>query len=523
MPDEETTGPQRPGPPPVGRPARPPDDANERPPSPRDPRALWPALGTSRQARRGALLAPLARTAGPPPQQQHITWVGDLQQGDGGKGAMTDRLAPAHQIAVRVQGGDNAGHTTVFRNAADEVHTLKNHLLPSGLRHPGVLGVIANGVLVNPQTLADEIASFAARVPGLHRRLVVSDRAHLVLPLHRLVDGRQESGGGRCSDVIGTTRRGIGPANVSKANRIGIRVRDLRDPDLLRRRIEQNVRFFGLPSGHADADLTWLETYREPLLSLAADTVALLGAAADGGYSVLMEGAQGPVLDVEHGTYPYVTTSPTAFYSVTSGTGLDGSLVGHRVGVLKAYQTMVGNGPFVTEDAGELGDRLRRSGEEFGTTTGRSRRCGWLDLAHARWAAGFNRYTSVVVTKLDILDDFDRIGVCVGYLLPNGEYGDFVPDHAYLERCRPLYCWLPGWRRRTRGLARYDQLPPEALGFLRYIADFLGVEVAAAGIGPADGDLIVDPAARLAGLLPPPAAAGLLRAVRTGREKRTAP
>ncbi|MEU4204421.1 adenylosuccinate synthetase [Streptomyces sp. NPDC045456] len=520
MPDEETPVSPCPGPPSVGRPARPPDDANGRAPS-RDPRALWPALGASREARRGALLAPLTRTAGPPPHRQHITWVGDLQQGDGGKGAMTDRLAPAHQIVVRVQGGDNAGHTTVFTNAADEVHTLKNHLLPSGVRHPGVLAVIANGVLVNPRTLAGEIASSAAYAPELRRRLVVSDRAHLVLPLHRLVDGRQESGGGRCSDVIGTTRRGIGPANVSKANRIGIRVRDLRDPDLLRRRIEQNVRFFGLPSGHADADLAWLETYRDPLLSVAADTVALLGAAADAGYSVLLEGAQGPVLDVEHGTYPYVTTSPTAFYSVTSGTGLDGSLVGHRVGVLKAYQTMVGNGPFVTEDAGELGDRLRRTGEEFGTTTGRSRRCGWLDLAHARWAAGLNRYTSVVVTKLDILDGFDRIGVCVGYVLPDGGYGEFVPDNAYLERCRPLYCWLPGWRRSTRGLTRYDQLPPEARDFLRYIADFLGVEVAAAGTGPAERDLLVDPATRLAGLLPSHAAAGPPRAARTEGETRT--
>ncbi|RSO05610.1 adenylosuccinate synthase [Streptomyces sp. WAC 06783] len=525
MPDPDPARAQEttvPGPSPVVPPARPPDAPRDRVP-PCDPRALWPALGASRQARRSALLAPLTRTSGPPPEQQHLTWVGDLQQGDGGKGAMTDRLAPAHQIAARVQGGDNAGHTTVFQGAEGGEHTLKNHLLPSGLRHPGVLGVIANGVLVNPQTLAEEVASFAPHVPALRRRLVISDRAHLVLPLHRLVDDRQESGGGRCSDVIGTTRRGIGPANVSKANRIGIRVRDLRDPDLLRRRIEQNVRFFGLPSGHADSDLKWLETHRDLLLSLAADTVALLGAAVEAGYSVLLEGAQGPVLDVEHGTYPYVTTSPTAFYSVTSGTGLDGSLVDHRVGVLKAYQTMVGNGPFVTEDAGELGDRLRRSGEEFGTTTGRSRRCGWLDLAHARWAAGFNRYTSVVVTKLDILDGFDRIGVCVGYQLPNGEYGEFVPDHEYLERCRPLYCWLPGWRHRTRGLTRYDQLPPEARSFLRYIADFLGVEVAAAGTGPADRDLLVDPAARLAGLLPAPAAAGLLRAVRNGREKRTMP
>ncbi|MGV9883644.1 adenylosuccinate synthetase [Streptomyces sp. NPDC003006] len=480
-------------------PRRPPDDGPI--PDPPDPRATWPALAASRQARRRAALDPLTRVAGAPGERQHVTWVGDLQQGDGGKGAMTDRLAPSHQVVVRVQGGDNAGHTTVFKDSRGRTHTLKSHLLPSGLRHPGVLGVIANGVMVNAETLAREIGSLSSLVPGLRDRLVVSDRAHLVLPLHRFVDARQESGDGRCTEVIGTTRRGIGPANVSKANRIGVRVGDLRAPELLRRRVEQNVRFFGLPDDHASTDLIWLDKYRELLLSLAADTVTLLGSAAEAGYSVLMEGAQGPVLDIDHGTYPYVTTSPTAFHSVSSGTGLDGSLVSHRIGVLKAYQTMVGNGPFVTEDHGELGERLRRAGEEVGTTTGRSRRCGWLDLSHARWAAGLNRYTSVVVTKLDVLDDFDRIGVCVRYASPHGEYGEFFPANDYLSTCTPRYCWFPGWKRPTRGVTRYRDLPPEARDFLAYIADFLGVEVAAASTGPADHELLVAPDSRLTGLL----------------------
>ncbi|WP_369215833.1 adenylosuccinate synthetase [Streptomyces flavofungini] len=499
-----------------------PDETDHPPPdgTGADPRAAWPAVAAARRARRQALLAPLVKGVGPPPERQHITWVGDLQQGDGGKGAMTDRLAVFHQITARVQGGDNAGHTTVYQEASGRIRTLKNHLLPSGMRHPGVLGVIANGVLVNAETLAEEIKDLSAVVPSLRRRLVVSDRAHLVLPSHRAVDGRQESERGRSGDLIGTTRRGIGPANVSKANRIGIRVADLRDPALLRRRLRQNARFFGLTQDRAEQDLAWLSRYSDLLLSLAGDSVTLLRSAVDAGYSVVLEGAQGPMLDVEHGVYPYVTTSPTAFYSVTSGSGLDGTLVDHRVGVLKAYQTMVGNGPFVTEDHHELGQRLRGSGEEFGTTTGRSRRCGWLDLPHARWAVSLNRYTSVVVTKLDVLDTFDRIGVCVSYATPDTAHGEFLPDNDYLQRCAPVYCWLPGWRRPTRGLTRYEDLPVEARNFLAYISDYLGVEVAAAGVGPAQRDVLIAPGSRLAPVMggPPGAGPGAVPGARAGEE-----
>ncbi|WP_320783418.1 adenylosuccinate synthetase [Streptomyces sp. CRN 30] len=486
-----------------------------------DPRAVWPAVVAARRARRQALLAPLTEGAGPPPARQHITWVGDLQQGDGGKGAMTDRLAAFHQVTARVQGGDNAGHTTVFREADGDVRTVKNHLLPSGVRHPGVVGVVANGVLVNAETLAREITELSEIAPDLRRRLVLSDRAHLVLPSHREVDGRQESERDSSGDGIGTTRRGIGPANVSKANRMGIRVADLRDPVLLRRRLRQNARFFGLPSDRAERDLAWLSRYTGLLLSLAGDSVTLLRSAVEAGYSVVLEGAQGPMLDVEHGVYPYVTTSPTAFYSVTSGSGLDGSLVGHRVGVLKAYQTMVGNGPFVTEDREGLGDRLRRAGEEFGTTTGRSRRCGWLDLTHARWAVSLNRYTSVVVTKLDVLDGFDRIGVCVSYAAPDGGHREFLPDNGHLARCSPVYCWLPGWRSPTRGLSRYEDLPVQARDFLSYVSDYLGVEVAAAGVGPAQREMLVRPGSRLAAVMAhpgvvPPARDGGARPARPG-------
>ncbi|MEU2085797.1 adenylosuccinate synthase [Streptomyces albus] len=467
-----------------------------------DPPVLLPALLEARERRRREALAPLEEIAGPPPSRQHLTWVGDLQQGDGGKGAMTDRLTPFHQITARVQGGDNAGHTTVFEDAEGQTRVLKNHLLPSGLRHPRVLGVIANGVLVNAETLASEVRELGREMPALRNRLLVSDRAHLVLPLHREVDARQERERG-ASQAIGTTRRGIGPANVSKVNRIGVRVGDLRDPESLRRRVEQNLRFFQLPPRQADRELAWLARHRDLVLSLAGDSVGFLNAAVDAGYSVVLEGAQGPMLDIEHGVYPYVTTSPTAFYSVSSGSGLDGSLVDNRVGVLKAYQTMVGNGPFVTEDLSTLGDRLRSAGEEFGTTTGRSRRCGWLDLVHARWAVALNRYSSIVVTKLDVLDGFDHVGICVGYTAPGGGHSDFVPDNAHLSRCAPVYCWLPGWRTSTRGVRDYADLPAEARNFLRCIEDYLGVEVAAAGVGPAQHDLVLVPGSRLARLMTP--------------------
>ncbi|MFI6348543.1 adenylosuccinate synthetase [Streptomyces sp. NPDC050560] len=485
---------------PVDATARPPTQAAQGP----DPRALWPALQSARRERRDRLLAPVAEVAGRPAAPRHLTWVGDLQQGDGGKGAMTDRLAAFHHITARVQGGDNAGHTTVFQDGRGDTRVLKSHLLPSGLRHPGVFGVIANGVLVNAETLAHEVAGFRAGLPPLRGRLLLSDRAHLVLPLHREADGRQEEERGS-AHAIGTTRRGIGPANVSKANRIGIRVGDLRDPRLLRRRVEQNVRFFGLPRERTDEQVAWLGHHRDLLLSLAGDSVLLLRAAADAGYSIVLEGAQGPMLDIEHGVYPYVTTSPTAFYSVAGGTGLDAAAVDHRIGVLKAYQTMVGNGPFVTEDHGALGDRLREAGDEFGTTTSRPRRCGWLDLVHARWAVELNGYSSVVVTKLDVLDGFDRIGLCVSYEPAAGGHGEFRPDHAYLGGCAPVYCWLPGWRTPTKGVRRQADLPVEARGFLRYVADYLGVEVTAAGVGPAEQDIVVTPGGELARLMAPAA------------------
>jgi adenylosuccinate synthase len=427
-----------------------------------------------------------------------LTWVGDLQQGDGGKGAMTDRLAPFHQLVVRVQGGDNAGHTVVFAGDSDRGETvLKHHLIPAGLRHAGTVGLLANGVLVNPDTLAKEIEALAARGIDVAGRLLVSDRAHVVLPMHLSADSRQEEARGRQSDAIGTTRRGIGPVNVCKANRTGIRVGDLADLNLVRLRLEQNARLLQLPSAAVAENLDWVIRYRDGLLAKAVDATAMLNAAADAGYSILLEGAQGPLIDIDQGIYPFVTTSPTTFHSVAPGTGVDPARVGHRIGVLKAYQTMVGNGSFVTEDTGALGSRLRNLGSESGTTTGRPRRCGWVDLPHARWAADLNGCTSIVLTKIDVLDDFDRIAVCVGYEHQGVRYAGFRPEETYLRECTPIYHYLPGWQSPTGSVRRYAELPAEAVAFIDFVSRYLQRPISAVSKGPASHDLLVVPGGEL--------------------------
>jgi adenylosuccinate synthase len=477
------------------------------------PAAAPPAAGTDpvlslhgvrqlRQARQDETLATLAGLNIAVPPVQYVTWIGDLQQGDGGKGAMVDRLSPRHQLIVRAQGGDNAGHTTVYTGADGRDVVLKNHIVPSGLRHPGCIGVLGNGVLVNPERLSEELTAFSARVPDIASRVLVSSRAHLVLPLHRLVDGYQEELKRQSAHEIGTTHRGIGPANVSKVNRIGIRVGDVADLALVEQRLQANVQFFNLEQSELARNLEWLTGYRQLLLSLATDSHRLIGTAVAAGYSVLFEGAQGPLIDLEHGIYPYVTTSPTAIYSVGSGSGVDLSSVTRRVGVLKLYQTMVGNGAFVSEDHGPLADRLRRIGAEVGTTTGRPRRCGWLDLVHAHWAVGLNRYTSVVLTKLDVLDDFDEIGVCIAYQR-NGEIlAHFEPEHQVLMECTPVYRYFPGWKRSTTGLDSYSQLPAQARELIDFIADYLGVPIGGVTKGPRDSDILVPADSELVPMLP---------------------
>ncbi|WP_406419487.1 TIGR00730 family Rossman fold protein [Streptomyces sp. NBC_01614] len=445
-----------------------------------------------RVSRQEDLLALLSACDAVVPQIPNLTWIGDLQQGDGGKGAMVDRLAPFHHIIVRVQGGENAGHTTSFINEKNETVVLKNHLIPSGLRHPGTVGVITGGVLVNPEKLLTEIDEMDSEGFDVSGRIFLSDRAHLVLPMHRLVDHLQEANRGQ-EGAIGTTKRGIGPANVSRANRTGVRVCDLEDMETVRLRLQENARLFGLPSGSVHENYAWLSTFRDKVLAIAVDSVRLLEVATEEGYSILFEGAQGPLIDIDHGNYPFVTTCPTTFHAVGSSTGIDSSQIHHRIGVLKTYQTMVGNGAFVTEDTGALGDRLRTVGKESGTTTGRPRRCGWLDLPHALWASRRNKCTSVALTKLDVLDEFSSIGVCTGYAYHGEEDLEFRPDEKYLSECTPIYRFFPGWLTSTNGVARYSELPVQAQNLVDYISDYLNLPVSSVTTGPRDQDILVRP------------------------------
>lgn len=436
-----------------------------------------------------ALLQPLNTLGLKPNGRQRITWVGDLQQGDGGKGAMVDRLAAHHHVVARVQGGDNAGHTAVFVHDGHEVVT-KVHLLPSGLRHSATIGVLANGVLVNAEQLNHDLEEFSLVSPSVVDRLYISDRAHLVLPLHIQVDKLQEDQKTASGSEIGTTRRGIGPANLSKVNRIGLRVRDLRRTSTVAQRIRQNVDFFRLDEKEIDRNIEWVETYQSVLVDRAIDSVRFLSEAASAGYSILFEGAQGPLIDTEQGLYPYVTTSPTAFYSVAPGAGFDTCLVKHRIGVLKAYQTMVGNGAFISEDHGAIGERLRAQGNEFGTTTGRPRRCGWVDLVHARWAVEINNYSCIVLTKIDVLSGFDEIGMCVAYEHDGGRIFNFMPEHEFLLECRPVYHFMAGWHGVTGTVKSYEDLPAEVHQFVEYVSAYLGVDVAGVTVGPRDEDFL---------------------------------
>ncbi len=422
--------------------------------------------------------------------QQRITWIGDLQQGDGGKGAMVDRLAPHHNICVRVQGGDNAGHTSAFVDEAGNTKTLSYHIIPSGLRFAHTIGLLSDGVMVNPERLSEELDRLCEINPTAKDRLFIGERAHIVLPYHRVVDCGLEDLAAKTNAEIGTTRRGIGPANISKTNRIGIRVIDLQDMKHVRSLVEANAVFFGLPKSIVDESMGWIDKYRELLIKLTVQSDDLLRDAIEDGYSVLFEGAQGPLIDINRGIYPYVTTCPTAFYSVDCAAGVDAVKVDRRIGVLKAYQTMVGEGAFVTEDKEELGDRLRTLGNEFGTTTSRPRRSGWLDLVQSKWAVTTNCLTSAVITKLDVLDTFKEISVCVAYKFNDEIIVDFKPEHKYLLECRPIYKTFEGWSESTKDVGSYDQLPENAKKFVEFIGEYLEIPISGVSKGPSEFDLL---------------------------------
>jgi adenylosuccinate synthase len=403
------------------------------------------------------------------------------QWGDEGKGKLVDVLAERADLVVRYQGGANAGHTVVI---GDSQFILRQ--IPSGILHTGVTCVIGNGVVLEPENLFHELDQLTQRGIDTQGRLYVSDRAHLVLPYHKLLDAASEK-----SQKLGTTGRGIGPAYEDKFGRRGIRVTDLRQLEcaraLLTDRVERANRLLELMGSAERASFDQhaeiLERLAPRLLPLAADTGLLVHRAVVDGRRVLLEGAQGALLDVDHGTYPYVTSSNTTAGGAAVGAGIGPTAIHGVLGVVKAYTTRVGNGPLPTEAPSPLGERLRELGGEFGAVTGRPRRCGWFDATVVRYAVRVNGLTGLAVTKLDVLDTLAEIPVCTSYRLDPDGCEEMPAEVEALSRVEPVYEVLPGWRQPTGGARKLADLPGAARSYLDRLQALSGVPVRYVSVG----------------------------------------
>ena len=405
------------------------------------------------------------------------------QWGDEGKGKIVDRLTQRVQVVVRYQGGPNAGHTIVA-----EGRKFALHHLPSGILRPGVLSVVGNGVVIDPASILEEIRSLRSAGIQVGENLRVSDRAHLILPEHRTLDAQSEQARG--ATRIGTTQRGIGPAYESKSARLGLRVGDLRSPDRVREKLEayRAARYMPLrqaaPGPEPDRVLEEYLAYGDELEPYVADTVDLLHRRLDAGESLLFEGAQGTLLDLDHGTYPFVTSSNSTAGGACTGSGVGPARITGVLGVFKAYSSRVGAGPFPTEQKGEVGDRIRERGHEYGTTTGRPRRCGWFDAVLARYAVRVNSMGSAALTLCDVLDEFDNIPVAVAYEFRGERLHTLPADEEVLTRCQPVYEVSEGWKTPVRDVKRFDDLPPKCRAYVDHVEKLVGCEVALVSVGP---------------------------------------
>jgi adenylosuccinate synthase len=414
------------------------------------------------------------------PESRVVVVVG-AQWGDEGKGKLVDVLAERADWVVRYQGGANAGHTV---DLGDRSFVL--HQIPSGILHPGVRCAIGNGVVLDPDTLFDEIDGLVQAGVDVEGRLYVSERAHLVLPYHKLVDGASAS-----SKAIGTTGRGIGPAYEDKIARRGVRVLDLRHPERLREVVEKGAEHARARLARNGSDqavdvnavLELLGRLSLRLLPLAEDVGLMVHRAIRAGAAVLLEGAQGSLLDIDHGTYPYVTSSNTTAGGAAVGVGIGPTAIDRVLGVVKAYTTRVGNGPLPTELAEPLQSQVRTLGNEFGATTGRARRCGWFDALVVKYATRVNGLSDLAVTKLDVLDTLDRLGVCVGYEIDGEVHDEFPGDLLALEKVVPKYEWFDGWKRSTAAARTLAELPPEARRYLDRIEALVEAPITYVSVG----------------------------------------
>jgi adenylosuccinate synthase len=410
------------------------------------------------------------------------------QWGDEGKGKIVDLLTPNFSIVARYQGGHNAGHT-VYANGRKFVL----RLLPSGILHEGITCVIGNGVVVDPQALFAEIDEVQSAGITIGDRLIISDKAHLILPYHRELDLLSEARRGE--QKIGTTSRGIGPAYEDKIARRGVRVGDLANRDALATAVRHNVaaRNRIIPESTMDADQV-LEDLARAWARMAPwvkDVSLFLSRARAEGRSIMFEGAQGTLLDIDHGTYPYVTSSNATIGGVCTGLGLPPKAIDGVVGVAKAYTTRVGEGALPTELFGDMGNRLRESGQEFGAVTGRPRRCGWYDAVAVRYAVRVNGLDALALTKLDVLDGLPELHVCTAYRCKGTTLTEMPGDHAQLSACEPVYESIPGWSAPTAGARRFQDLPAAARAYIARLEEITGVPAAIVSTGSAREDTII--------------------------------
>jgi adenylosuccinate synthase len=414
------------------------------------------------------------------------TLIVGLTWGDEAKGKIVDLLSAEHDVVVRYNGGNNAGHTVVF-----DGKTYKLHLVPSGLFHKNATCVIGGGVVVDPKVLLEEVTRHEGKASRLRKRLLVSSRAHTIWPWHRKIEELSEKHQGK--GKIGTTLRGIGPAYADKANRVhAIRLGEFLRPEHLKKKVERIVEsrnlVFTKVFGEAglDAGAIWKEyaAYGEALRPMIADTTAYLLAAVEKGKRILFEGAQGTLLDIDHGTYPYVTSSNASAAGAWPGTGVPARAIGEILGVVKAYTTRVGEGPLPTELKDALGDQIREQGHEYGTTTGRPRRCGWLDTFAIRYSARLNGIDGIVITLLDVLGKLPELKVCTGYKVGGKTLKEFPDDPVALQEAKPILERLEPWTEDISGARSFKQLPRATRAYVRRVEEIIGAPVRMISVGP---------------------------------------
>jgi adenylosuccinate synthase len=421
------------------------------------------------------------------------------QWGDEGKGKIVDMLTPHFSAVARYQGGHNAGHTVYVQGTKFVLH-----LIPSGILHPGVACIIGNGVVIDPQALFKEVDELARAGIDVDGRLTISEKAHVILPYHRELDVLSEARRGERK--IGTTSRGIGPAYEDKIGRRGIRVCDvLGDRAALAEEVRENVS--ARNQIIKESTLDWkpvfeqLVEHGERMRPWVADVSLLLHQTMAAGGAVMFEGAQATLLDIDHGTYPFVTSSNASVGGICTGLGVPPRAIGGVLGVAKAYTTRVGEGPLPTELFGDLADRLRESGQEYGASTGRPRRCGWYDAVVVRYSARINGLDAIALTKLDVLDGLPEVLICTGYKTSAGTLTEFPADLRLLSGAEPVYERMPGWVSPTKGVTRFDALPPEAQRYVRRLEEISGADCAVISTGSDRAETIVKEDSVVAGWL----------------------